>query len=67
VAALPLPLLLNAYCAVNYADRRVVINKQGKPYTIDKRPPAKNPTAVLVALDKLILTKLRGTKDWKTV
>jgi hypothetical protein len=67
VAALPLPLLLNAYCAVNYDDQRVVINKQGKPYTIDKRPPAKNPTSVLVALDKLILTKLRGSKDWKTV
>lgn len=67
VESLPLPLLMNAYCALNYHGERAVINKQGKPYTIDKRSPANDPKVVLAALDKLILVKLSNTKDWQTV
>jgi hypothetical protein len=67
VESLPLPLLMNAYCALNYHGERAVINKQGKPYTIDKRSPVNDSKVVLAALNKLILIKLRNTKDWQTV
>ena len=67
VETLPLPLLLTVYCAIAYTGDRAVINKQGKPYTIDQRPPSGDLTPVLAALDTLILTKLKGTKDWGKV
>ncbi len=67
VAALPLPLLLTTYCAVKYDRDRVIINKKGKPYTIDKRKSIIDVSAILDALDTLISTKLEGTKDWDTV
>lgn len=64
---LPLPLLATVYFAVKYNSNRLVINKKGRPYAIDKRTSLGNVSDVLEALDTLILTKLRGTKDWDKV
>jgi hypothetical protein len=67
VTTLPLPLLITAYYAVKYDRDRLVINKKGKPYTIEKRSSLGDVSAVLAAIDTLILTKLHGTKDWDKV
>ena len=67
VTALPLPLLTTVYCALKYEGDRVVINKKGKPYTIQKRRALGDLSAVLEAIDTLILTKLHGSKDWDKV
>jgi hypothetical protein len=67
VTTLPLPLLMTAYCALKYDGDRTVINKQGKSYNIEKRKTGGDISAILSALDSLILTKLHGNKDWKTV
>jgi hypothetical protein len=67
VANLPLALLVTVYCALQYDGDRVVINKQGKPHTVKRRTLVADPAMLLVALDALILSKLRGTKDWDTV
>ncbi|MEB3177784.1 MAG: hypothetical protein VKL59_01890 [Nostocaceae cyanobacterium] len=67
VSTLPLPLLATAYYAVKYDGDRVVINKKGKPHTITKRESLGDVSAVLEAIDTLILTKLRGSKDWDKV
>lgn len=64
---LPLPLLMTAYYAVKYDGDRVVINKKGKPYTIGKRESLGNISAILEAIDTLILIKLSDTKDWDKV
>ncbi len=67
VTSLPIPLLVTAYCAVKYDGERVVINKKGKPYTINKRESLGDVSPVLAAIDTLILTKLRDCKDWDKV
>jgi hypothetical protein len=67
VSILPLSLLANAYYAIRHEGNRLVINKKGKPYTIDKRELHGDVTIVLEAIETLILTKLRGTKDWNKV
>jgi hypothetical protein len=67
VAALPLPLLVTVYCALEYEGDRVSINKKGKPYSIEKRKPLGDVSAVLEVLDTLILTKLQGSKNWDKV
>ena len=67
VTSLPIPLLVTAYCAVKYDGERVVINKKGKPYTIEQREPLGNVSPVLEAIDVLILTKLRDRKNWDKV
>ncbi len=67
IASLPLPLLMNAYFAIDYPGKRLVINKKGKPYFLAARLPALNNSSVLKALDTLILTKLRGSKNWQKV
>lgn len=67
VADLPLPLLTTAYCAVRYEGGRLVINKKGKPYTIKPRESLGDVSAVLEAIDTLIMTKLRSSKDWDKV
>jgi hypothetical protein len=67
VTAVPLPLLVTAYFAVKYDQNRLVINKKGKPYAIEKRKSLGDVSVVLAAIDALILTKLRGSKDWDRV
>jgi hypothetical protein len=67
VASLPLPLLVTTYFAVKYNGDRFIINKQGKPYVIDRRKPLGDVSAVLAGIDRLILAKLRGSKDWQQV
>lgn len=67
VENLPLPLLATVYCALKFDRDRVVINKKGKPYTIEKRKSLGDLSAVLEAIDTLILIKLRGRKDWDKV
>jgi hypothetical protein len=67
VADLPLPLLMNVYCALRYAGTRTVINKAGKPYPLDERKVVGDWPVVLAAIDTLIITKLQGSKDWDTV
>jgi hypothetical protein len=67
VAALPLPLLVTVYCALKYQGDRVSINKNGKPYSIEKRKPLGDVSAVLEALDTLISIKLQGSQDWDKV
>lgn len=64
---LPLPLLATVYHAVGYEGERLVINKKGKPYTLEKRRSLGDVSPVLEAIDTLILTKLRGSKDWDKV
>jgi hypothetical protein len=63
---LPLTLLMQVYTAVRYEGLRLVINKAGKPYCIGQRT-IKSDNRVLNALESLICTKLKGTKDWTTV
>lgn len=67
VESLPIPLLVTVYCAVKYEGDRLIINKKGKPRVIDSRNPLGDLTIVLDAIDRLILRKLSGTKDWNTV
>lgn len=67
VDTLPLPLLTAVYCAINYDGQRLVINKQGKPYTLEQRQSPVEKSAVSGAIEQLILTKLQGSKDWDTV
>jgi hypothetical protein len=64
---LPLPLLASVYFAVKYDGSRVVINKKGTPYPIEPRQIKIDVEPVLEVLDRLIITKLSGTKDWDTV
>jgi hypothetical protein len=67
VDTLPLPLLMTVYCAIDYESDRLVINKKGKPHTLNKRESLGDVSAVLAAIDTLILIKLRGSKDWDKV
>lgn len=67
VDTLPLPLLMTAYFAIEYDRDRLVINKNGKPHTLNKRESLDDVSAVLAAIDTLIITKLQGTKDWDKV
>jgi hypothetical protein len=67
VDILPLPLLMTAYCAIDYESDRLVINKKGKPHTINQRASLGDVSTVLAAIDTLIITKLRGTKNWDKV
>jgi hypothetical protein len=67
VANLPIPLLVTVYCALQYHGRRVVINKQGKSYTLAERQSAADLTSVLVALDTLILARLANSQNWQRV
>jgi hypothetical protein len=67
VATLPLPLLVTTYCALDYGGDRVIINKKGKPYTIQKRKSLGDISGVLAAIETLILTKLEGSKNWHKV
>jgi hypothetical protein len=64
---LPIPLLVTVYCAVKYEGDRLVINKSGKPRAIGRRNSLGDVSIVLEALDRLILKKLAGSKDWSTV
>lgn len=67
VTALPLSLLATVYYAVKYHGERLAINKKGKHHTISKRASIGDVSEVLEALDTLILTKLRGSKNWDKV
>ncbi len=67
VSILPLPLLANVYYGVKHKGNRLIINKQGKPYTVDQHKSQGDVSIVLEAIETLILTKLRGTKDWDKV
>ena len=64
---LPIPLLVTTYCAVKYEGDRLVINKAGKSHALGKRNSLGDVSTVLDAIDSLILKKLSGSKDWKTV
>ncbi|NEO85460.1 MAG: TerD family protein [Spirulina sp. SIO3F2] len=64
---LPLPLLANVFCALKDQRDRLIINKQGKPYTIAKRVDLGDVSEVLAAVESLILTQLQGSKNWRTV
>ena len=67
VEQIPLPLLLSAYCALDYEGSRVVINKQGNPHTVKARGAIGETLGVMRSLESLILEKLRGKKEWTTV
>jgi hypothetical protein len=64
---LPLPLLASVYFTVKYDGSRVVINKKGTPYPIEPRQAKIDVEPIIEVLDRLIIAKLAGTKDWDTV
>jgi hypothetical protein len=63
--SVPLPLLLNAYCALGDSRDRLVINKQGKPHTVGARQSIPGSDSLQVSLAAIMINQMRGSKEWQ--